>query len=306
MLSILKKKLLSLSKQHQGILALVLLAWVFATMGLFARQLDTNFALFEQTYLRIALALVLGIILFWPKLRWSVIKSISLKDSGVLFVRSVFLYLAVVLITEAILNTKFSTATIITVLPLMPLLGYIFLREVVRVKTLLWIIVGFIGSVLVAIQSFNSFSFGYGELMALCSILLFDISYITRKWQSKELNNYESTVIMFGFAVPFLFITSLVLGEMLPDVSDFTLSMLAFLLIAALFNVVNLLLTNFGFEHVKAAVAGNILTLEVFFVLLYGFFFYGEVPVLREVIGGLLILSSVFAVNYLENKKPVA
>ena len=128
MLSILKKKLLSLSKQHQGILALVLLAWVFATMGLFARQLDTNFALFEQTYLRIALALVLGIILFWPKLRWSVIKSISLKDSGVLFVRSVFLYLAVVLITEAILNTKFSTATIITVLPLMPLLGYIFLR----------------------------------------------------------------------------------------------------------------------------------------------------------------------------------
>lgn len=69
------------------------------------------------------------------------------------------------------------------------------------------------------------------------------------------------------------------------------------LLLSALFNVVNLYLTNYGFQHVKAAVAGNILVLEVVFALLYGFLLFNEMPTLRESIGGLLIVASIYLVN---------
>lgn len=296
------KKFSELKKVHQGILALVLLAWVFATMGLFSRHLETSFELFEQTYLRIALAFIIGAILFYPKLRLHKISEISLKDAAILFFRAVLMYLGVALFTEAILNTKFSNATIIAVLPLMPILGYVFLRETIKVRTLVWIGVGFIGTALVAMQSLQALSFGYGELMALLSLVFFDLSYVTRKWQSDQLNNYESTVIMFAFAVPFLFITSLLIGETLPEASDFSMFMVTVLVLAGLFNVINLFLTNFGFQNVKAAVAGNILTLEIFFALLYGFLLYGEVPVFREVVGGMLILLSVIFVNKLENE----
>lgn len=292
----------SLKEAHQGVVALVLLAWVFATMGLFARVLDTNFDLFEQTYLRIAFAFIIGAMLFYPKLRYASLTTLSSKDATILFFRAVLMYLGVVMFTEAILHTKFSNASIIAVLPLMPVLGYVFLRETVKVRTLIWIGIGFIGSVLVALQSLQVFSFGYGELMALLSLLFFDLSYVTRKWQSETLNNYESTVIMFAFAVPFLFVTSIMAGESLPRGSDFSFFMITILFLAGFFNVINLFLTNFGFQHVKAAVAGNIITLEVFFALLYGVFLYGEIPVVRELIGGTLILLSVFFVNKLENQ----
>lgn len=286
-----------LSQTRKGVIALVVLAWVFATMGVFARYLSTEFALFEQTYLRIGIAFILGIVLFYSHCDFKRIASISRKDFFILTFRSVCLYLGVVMLTEAFLHTKYSNATFAASLPLLPLFGYIFLKEKIKFKTFGYILLGFFGLAIVTLKSLTEFTFGYGELMAFGSLILFDFSYVGRKWQTSHLNNYETTIFMFGVGALFLFLTSVFIGESLPTQGQFSGTIVITLIVAAIFNVANLLLTNYGFEHVKVAVAGNILMLEAVFALLYGIFLFSEIPLLKELVGSGIILLSVYLVN---------
>lgn len=292
----------NLSDQSKGIIALIVLAWVFATMGVFARYLSTEFELFEQTYLRIGLAFLIGTILFSFRVSWEKYSQLNTKDALILSFRAICLYLGVVLITEGLLNANYANASLVAVVPLMPIMAYFLLKERLSIKTVGFITFGFSGVCLVSFDGINFDNFGYGELMAFTSLIFFDLSYIGRKWHSDYLNNFESTIFMFIIGACFLFITSMALGEGLPNTSQFSWTIILALLGGAVFNVFNLLLTNYGFQHVKASVAGNILTLEVIFALAYGLFLFKEIPVTREMIGGAIILISVYFVNKIENQ----
>lgn len=291
-----------LTAQKKGIIALVALAWVFATMGVFARYLSTEFALFEQTYLRIGLAFLIGVMLFYPKCDWGKIYTLPGRDWLILTFRAVCLYLAVVMITEAFLHTKYSNATFAASLPLLPLFGYFLLKEKIKLRTVAYIILGFAGLAIMTLNEVSWFGFGYGEIVAFGSLILFDLSYVSRKWHSAHLNNYEITVVMFAIGAVFLFVTSLSVGEGLPSAGQFSILTLAILAVAALFNVANLILTNYGFQNSKAAVAGNILALEAVFALLYGLTIFDETLTSREVIGSVLIFSSIYFVNRSETE----
>jgi len=145
----------------------------------------------------------------------------------------------------------------------------------------------------------NVLLWGHGELMTLISVVFFSLSYIARKWQSKALNNYEITAVIFAISMAIVFITSISLGEGLP-LSNWSYFLLAVVVGAGLFNVGNLLLTNYGFERVEAVLASNILALESLFAIAIGFMFFRETPVVRELVGGTLILISVIKMNQLE------
>jgi drug/metabolite transporter (DMT)-like permease len=286
-----------LSQSKKGVIALIALAWVFATMGVFARFLSTEFDLFEQTYLRIGLAFLIGAVIFSSQCNWRLFKNLPGRDLAIIIFRTACLYLGVVMITEAFLHTKYSNATFAASLPLLPVFGYFLLKEKIKVRTVGYILLGFVGLVIMTVEDSTQLSVGYGELMALGSLILFDLSYVTRKWQSEHLNNYETTVAMFLIGTVLLFATSVSIGEGLPTVEQFTPVTLGILFIAALFNVANLILTNYGFQNVKAAVAGNIISLESVFALGYGIVLFGEVMTGRELIGSAVILFSVFMVN---------
>jgi drug/metabolite transporter (DMT)-like permease len=204
--------------------------------------------------------------------------------------------------TEAILHTKIANASFVAALPLLPIFGYFFFKESLRIKTIAYIFLGFVGVLLIAITDMVAFRFGYGELMALLSIIAFDLSYVARRWHTDTLNNLETACIMFGIGTLFLFITSLLFNEGLPSQGQFTFFTVSILLLAGFFNVANLYLTNYGFRHAKMAVAGNILTLETIFALAYGFMLFQEVPVGREIVGSILVLWSVYQVNKLESE----
>jgi len=290
-----------LNERNKGVISLILLAWVFATMGVFARHLGTQFELFEQTYLRIGIALLISPLLFSYKIVWAKYLQLTKSDALILIFRAVCLYLGVVCITEGLLNANYANASIVAVVPLMPIMAYFLLKERISYKTVGFIILGFLGVCLMSLDGWSFNRLGYGEMMAFISLIFFDLSYIGRKWHSEHLNNYETTIFMFFIGSIFLFVTSLFLGEGLPTTNQFSSSIILALLGGALFNVVNLLLTNYGFQHVKASVAANILTLEVVFALGYGMFLFQETPVVREVLGGMIILISVYFVNKIEN-----
>lgn len=182
------------SERTKGVVALIILAWVFATMGVFARYLNLNFDLFEQTYLRIGVAFLLGLALFYRQLDFSKLTTLPKKDAVVLIFRAVSLYVAVVMVTEAFLSTKYSNASFIATLPFLPLFGYLLLGETIQLRTIAYIILGFIGFTTITLNDFSTLSIGYGEVMAFGSMIFFDLSYIGRKWHSNHFNNYESTV----------------------------------------------------------------------------------------------------------------
>lgn len=292
-----------MTQNAKAVFALVVLAWVFATMAIFPRFLESHFLLFQQTYLRIGVAFFITFLFLLRYTDKSKFKIVSKKDFFVIVLRAISLYLGVLLFTEAVLHTKLANASFVAALPLLPIFGYIFFRESLQLKTVAYILIGFIGVLFIASSGGVDISFGYGELMALLSLLAFDLSYIARRWHTNVLNNLETACLMFGVGTVFLFITSLFFQEGVPSPEQFTFFTVSILVIAGIFNVANLYLTNYGFQHAKVAVAGNIITLEVVFALLYGFFLFQETPVLREVIGSILVLVSVFQVNRLEREQ---
>lgn len=80
------------SEKKKGVLALILLSFVFACMGIFARYLNAEFTILQQTYLRIAGAFVIGIIVFWNDIHINKLRKIKSKEWLVLIVRSASLY----------------------------------------------------------------------------------------------------------------------------------------------------------------------------------------------------------------------
>jgi len=291
------------SEHKKGIAALILLSLVFASMGLFARFLQTDFLLLQQVYLRVFAAFVLSVVFFRKDIHLSTIKKISRKEWALLIFRAGTFYLiGVTLFTQAIITTKYSNVSFIGALPFVAILGVILLKERMTWHKLLFILTAFVGVILLAIQDYQHiFAWGNGEVLALVSTFSFALSYVASRWHSTLLNNKEITAIILGIGALMVFLTSLVFGEGLP-LTNWSVSLFSVVLLAGLFNVVNLFLTNYGFRKVEAILASNILNLESIFAVGLGLVFFKELPVLKELFGGILIVLSVIGLSRVEGK----
>jgi len=92
------------------------------------------------------------------------------------------------------------------------------------------------------------------------------------------------------------------IGEGLP-LEGWTGGLVVAIIGAGIFNIANLLLTNYGFQKVEAIFASSILALESAFAIVLGLLFYAEVPALRELLGGVIITLSVIGTNWVEEKE---
>lgn len=293
---------MKLSEKQKGIVALILLTILFASMGIFARYMQTSFTILQQVYLRIAAALLIAVVIFRKKLNFKKLSRVTKKDWIILTVRSLSMYVfGVVLFTYGIINAKYSNVSFISALPLTAIFGFVLLKEKITFWKIFYVLIAFIGVIFISVADFsNLFSFGQGELATLVSVVFFSFSYIARKWQSKILNNYEITVIIFMISLIVVFASSVFIGEGLP-LDNWSYFLLAVVAGAGLFNVGNLFFTNYGFERVKAVLASNLLTLESLFAVVIGFLFFKELSNIKELLGGILIIFSVVQMNKLES-----
>jgi drug/metabolite transporter (DMT)-like permease len=292
------------TEQQKGVIALILLALTFASMGLFARYLSSGLLLFQQVYFRILAAFIIGYIVFRKEINISKFKRLLAKEWIIITFRAVSLSLfGIILFTQAIILTKYSNVSFIGSLPTTALLGFILLHEKFSFKKLALILLAFGGVLLISVQDYSHiFSWGKGEVLALISTIFFSLSYIARKWQSNALNNKELTVINFLVAFIVVFIASLLKGDGLPT-TGWHWGLLIAVIGAGIFNILNVFLTNYGFQKVEAVFASNILTLESVFAIVLGFLFYKEIPIPKELLGGIIITLSVIGMNKLEAKE---
>lgn len=291
---------MNLPNKQKGILALIGLAFTYASFGFFTRYLNVSFGFFQQLYLRLFAGLIIGFLIFGKSFDFSKLKKITAKEWLLLIFRAAAYYLlGAALFNKAVLMTKISTVAFIGSLPMTAVLGFLILKEKVTTQKIFYIVLSFIGVVIISINSFSDFSFGQGEILALMSCFFAALSIVFRKYQTKLLNNIEITQIQLFFALIFILIASLLAQEGLP-INNWNGNVLLVILLSGLANVLMIFFTNYGFDYVKTSIASNILTLEMFFAVLIGLVFYWEIPSLKEMLGGILILFSVIQMNKLE------
>lgn len=295
-----------MTQRIKSIYALIFLCFIFASMGVFARYLSTSLLLLQQVYLRVFAAFVIGMIAFWPHIDISKLQKISAKEWGLLYIRALFFHvLGGSLFTLAMTLAKYANVSLIGSLPLTALFGYILLRDKLSMSKVIFLLSASFGGMLIGVNDLTQLSvWGRGEVIALLSTICFCLSFIMRRLHTSLLNNREMTLIMFLMAAMTLLIVSLVNGDGIPQpTSGWQPDLLMVIAAGGLFNVLALFMVNYGFSNINTALASNILTLEIVFALGIGFFLYQEIPITKEFIGGLVIVTSVIAMNQVEAKE---
>lgn len=292
------------SKLHYtntGIIALIVLSAAFGIMAVLARYLGQGLGLFEQWYLRYAVSSVVAIIVFWPKIDLGKFLRLPLREWGVLWFRIISgQVIGIGLFTLASEKTDAGIVSFMQVMPIVPLLGLALFREHFTRQKALITVLAFVGAAMVVVANIHSLThLNTGALLSLVSAVFYSAMLVTRKWHSKQLNNHEITVAFMVLSCLCAYVISVVFDHrfMIPR-SHFTTHFVVVVVAAGMLSVPVNFLISYGFEHVSAIIAGNILSLEEVFGVLFGFIFYGQVLDKREIVGGLVILASVILMNF--------
>ncbi len=291
-----------------GITAVAALAVIFGITAVLARYLGVHTELFEQWYLRYGIMFLLSLIVFWRRIKLRKFLTLPAREWGVIFFRAAIgSVLAVALYTLAAQQATIGVVAFMQVLPSTALLGMLLFHERVTKARAAAILLAFLGASLVAVKSLSDLAdINIGALWSLISGILFSLQFVTRQWHSKALNNQELTVAITGAGFVINYLVSLLLYHRLfAPTSDWSLQFVLVLLVAGCFGVANIFLINYGFEHVSAVIASNILALELVFGALFGLVIYQELLNPREIVGGIIILAAVILTNELNNRENV-
>ncbi len=292
-----------LDQKQKGIIAFITLAFIWGSMGIFARYLNTGFSIFQQVYLRLIAAGIAGYIFFRKDVHLSKLNEISSKDWTIIIIRAVFYYsIGISLYSMSVINTKLSSAIFIDSLPATAVLGVLLLKERLTLKKAFYVFLAFIGVLVIGLKNFdNFFGWGKGEFLMFLSVWCTSFSMVIRKWQSNFLNNKEMTLLILFLGAIFAFLFSFVNGEGLP-VNNWTTGLLLMVILAGVLNTTITFLINYGFERIDAILGSNLLTLQSLFAIVVGFLIYKEIPALKDIIGGAIVTLSVVQMNKLESK----
>lgn len=292
-----------MTEKTKGTLALLGIAFLWSILALLPRYLSTSFAVLQQTYLRFVFASIFILVFFFRRINFKKIFTLSRRDFLPIFSRAFIYYLlGVSLFTKAIITTKISNVSFIGALPLTAVFGFLFFKEKLTLAKSALISLSFFGALIIAVQDFsNVFGFKLGELLALLSAICVTFGMLVRKWETKRLNNIETSWLVITLAAILVFLVSLGIGEGLPG-QNWNFGVLGALALGGLFNATLVYLMTYGIARVSAALANNIFQLEAPLTMIMAIIVFTEFPSLKEIAGAGLIFLSAYWMNRLETK----
>jgi len=291
--------------RNLAVISLIISAFLGAVMGVWARILALHFENFQQIAARSIVGSLIGLFLYSFKNKVSLSKLIRLSKSDIfyLLIRSLSLLVGIGLFTFAVNKGNFSNINMIYALPSTAILGIVLLKEELTFPKLLAIIIGFLGVLCITVKDFSSLrTIGIGEIAALISTFFYSLGYVVRKFITKALNNQE--IAFFGSFITGITAlgTSIIMSNKISNFYTIDVSILMVIFAAGICFILLGILNNYGFEHIEAIVANNLLILSSVFGLVIGILFYNESPTIIGLIGGLLVIGSAFLINYSDNK----
>ena len=294
------------SKFGSGVLALVVLAAIYGLTAVMSRYFSLQTSLFEQWYLRFGVASVLTALVFYRKIEYKKFLHASSHELNLMVLRGVIgLILAAGLYALASQQEKIGIVSLMQILPLTAVFGMLIMHEKLTRQRALLLTMSLIGAIIVLTPKLSAgFGFGSGAIWSLISGALFALTFVLRKKQTGELNNYELTLGTLVVGAIGNYVLSLIMyHRAFVDVTQWSPTLGLLFIGAGLLSALMGLLSSYGFEHVPAITASVILDLELVFGIIFGFLIYREVLSGYEIVGASIILAAIVIMSYAENKK---
>ncbi len=278
------------SSRLQGYILIAIASIILGSNGIFTRfvNLPSPVLLFYR-FLFGTIILLSYFLIRKRKLSFSIIQRKEIVSIGIIIT------LLSVLAFYAFANTSIAHAEILLfAYPLyVIILGPLLLKEKIEKSTVLYIILSFIGLILIAssnnLRSLNQNMFGIiagfiaGILFAIYMLLA---KMIRNKIEGLELNLYSLIISVF-LLFPFLFIF------------QYTLDFLKIILLAVMGLFHSALALSFyytGVKMVKAQHVGIISYFEPLSAVIFALLIFGEIPSIYTLIGGGLIIYSGYKI----------
>ena len=282
------------SKETLGIIFAIIAYFSFSILDAIQKSAVLYYSIFQLLFIKYIFVLLLSIlearrtknITFYRSnnLKLQIIRSLlSILESG-FFVLS-FKYLSL-----ANAHSIGALAPIIIVV-----LSVFILNEKVSIKTWVAIFVGFIG-VLIIIRP-TSDVFSLKSLIPLLAAFFLGLYQIA----TKKISEYDTPeVSLFYSSLVGIFITSIMAFYFWQPVN---INSLIFFLPIGLFFSLGIYFQILALNNAKASIIQPFHYTLIFWAIIFGYFFYDDLPDLYTIIGALIITASgVFVINQKSNK----
>ena len=294
----------SISTRSLSVGFLIIVAASYTLLSVGSRLLAEGFQPMTQVYMRVTLGTLALVVLLWKNLRWHHMGRTPTRDLLILLSMGTLGYsVAVYFITMGVLNAKLvNVAVIFATVPFFSYLyAYIFLRKPFNPNLTALLLVSLFGISVVASKSFIPAlgSFGSGEWYSILATATMAWFYVGRKMLSAHLNTSEITIFVMCIAAVSGLGIAVLRGETFALSAFTNPHVLLGLAIGSLMNALVNPIEIFAFEHLDAVLGSQILLLENVFSLIAGYLLYAETLTGTEIIGGCIIVGSVYIANRL-------
>ena len=288
-----------MSKNHLGAIYMIVSVLFFSLMDILIKITD-KYDIGETMFFRAFFGLI-PIFFLIPKKRMK--DFYKTKNFKLHFYRSFFGAIAMAAIFIGLRNLQLAEVTAMAFSgPLwVVLFSMFFLSEKIRAKRWIAVALGFIGVIIISKPGFDSLNFFYIFPIIFC-IGFAGVSIIIRKL---TLVGEPVWLIAFYFSV-FSGIGGLLTipfgGWIMPSIYDFSL----LVLIGLLGSIANLLLTQ-SYKLAEVTLTTPLKYLSLVFAIIFGFYFFEEIPTIYTFLGaGLIVVSSaIIFFRESELKKPI-
>jgi drug/metabolite transporter (DMT)-like permease len=281
---------MNMNSKNRAFIELIVATFFFSLFGVFTRLISDELGVFLQLLLRVGImSAIFGAIGLLTK----IYSRVQRKDLPLFIFRGFLIvtdfscfYIAVNDLSLGLTLFIFYSASVIIAF----LFGAIFLKEKMDISKSLGLLAAIVGLFIMYSESFHGVLL-LPSVAAFVSGTCFGLTVSTSK---KLTDTYDSTqvnlvayLVSFVLAIPLLLLSREAIPTAIPSMTIAELSGFALVGVAAFYLALD------GFKYLEAQKASLVLLAELIFVIIIGWLLYSEIPTVRTIIGGLLILMAL-------------
>ena len=282
------------SKETIGIIFAIIAYFSFSILDAIQKSAVLYYSIFQLMFVKYTFVLLLSILEARRTKKINFYKTNNFKlqivRSLLSILESAFFVLSFKYLSLANAHSIGALAPIIIVV-----LSVFILNEKVSIKTWIAIFVGFIGVLIIIRPASDVFNINsFIPLLAAFFLGLYQIA-------TKKITEYDAPeVSLFYSSLVGIFITSIMAFNFWQPVD---IKSLYFFLPIGLFFSLGIYFQIFALKNARASIIQPFHYTLIFWAIIFGFFFYGDIPDLFTIIGAIIITTSgIFVINQTSNK----
>ena len=164
----------------------------------------------------------------------------------------------------------------------------LFLKEKINLYKIVSVIVSLIGGIIVVYNFRSAIKINPGDLLFLMAVLSISISGLFRQKITETVSALQLTYLMFGFGALTLGLVTFLFSpiNVVPPTG--------FILFNAIIGLIGFNLVNYSISKGGAAFFSIVSNILPVFTIVFSFIIFKNLPELTQIIGGLLIVFSIF------------